>query len=74
MLKIVNRTKFARNVFKVGLLISALATYSLPAHGATAQYEYDVRGRLIKVTWSSGKVVTYTYDAAGNRTTVVLTP
>ncbi len=31
-------------------------------------YEYDVLNRLTKVTYPNGAVVTYTYDALGNRT------
>jgi YD repeat-containing protein len=33
----------------------------------TTSYEYDVRGRLVKVTQGSA-IVRYSYDAAGNRT------
>lgn len=33
----------------------------------SATYAYDGRGRLASVTYSDGKTVTYTYDAAGNR-------
>jgi YD repeat-containing protein len=33
-------------------------------------YEYDERGRLIKITYEDGKTVTYTYDAVGNRLTL----
>jgi YD repeat-containing protein len=35
--------------------------------------EYDVLGRLTKVTYGDGSYVTYAYDAAGNRTTVTAT-
>lgn len=37
----------------------------------TAQYSYDALGRLIRVELSDGTLITYTYDAAGNRTQVV---
>ena len=33
----------------------------------TTKYEYDAMNRLAKVTYGSGIVVTYTYDALGNR-------
>jgi YD repeat-containing protein len=36
-------------------------------------YTYDSRGRLNTVTFQNGTVVTYSYDACGNRTSVVTT-
>ncbi|MBO9709878.1 MAG: RHS repeat protein [Caulobacter sp.] len=40
------------------------------ASAATVKYGYDALGRLVTVDYGDGKVVTYTYDAAGNRTSV----
>lgn len=37
----------------------------------SATYEYDSRGRLKKITYNNGTTVQYSYDAAGNRTSVV---
>lgn len=34
-------------------------------------YSYDTLGRLQQVSYPSGKSITYSYDAAGNRTSVV---
>lgn len=34
---------------------------------------YDSLGRIYIITYLSGKTITYTYDAAGNRTSVVST-
>ncbi|MCC6271044.1 MAG: RHS repeat protein, partial [Microbacteriaceae bacterium] len=34
---------------------------------------YDSRGRLQTVTFQNGTTVTYSYDATGNRTSVVTT-
>jgi YD repeat-containing protein len=34
---------------------------------------YDSRGRIHIITYLSGKTITYTYDASGNRTAVVST-
>lgn len=42
------------------------------AHADT--YTYDALGRLATVTRPNGAVVTYAYDAAGNRTSVVSAP
>ncbi len=39
----------------------------------TATYTYDSLGRLKTVTFTNGTVITYNYDAAGNRTSVVTT-
>jgi hypothetical protein len=52
----------------------ALASASEPARAETVQYTYDALGRMVTVTYSSGAVVTYTYDDAGNRLEVVQTP
>jgi YD repeat-containing protein len=42
----------------------------ITAASAGITYEYDNAGRLRKVTYDDGMVVTYGLDAAGNRTTV----
>lgn len=53
-----------------GLLLVASASVVL---AGSAVYTYDTLGRLSKVTYGNGVVVTYTYDAAGNRTAQVIT-
>ena len=37
----------------------------------TATYTYDNLGRLKTITYTNGTVITFNYDSAGNRTSVV---
>jgi YD repeat-containing protein len=46
---------------------------SAPAYAGSVTYTYDVLGRLATATYSTGAVITYSYDATGNRTSVVTT-
>lgn len=52
----------------VCIMALMLATLQAFAQSKT-KYEYDELNRLTKVTYSSGAVVTYTYDDLGNRKT-----
>lgn len=54
----------------VGLAASLIA---LPALAGSVSYAYDALGRLKSATYSNGVVITYSYDAAGNRTAQVTT-
>jgi len=51
--------------FTVGLV-------GFSAQAGTIAYTYDALGRLATVTYSDGTVITYSYDAAGNRTAYVV--
>lgn len=67
-----------RNGLMTGLLAGAVAAAVTvaavaPAQAGSATYSYDSLGRLVKVVYSNGAVITYTYDAAGNRTAAVVT-
>lgn len=56
------------------LLVATLAALAASAAFAgSVTYAYDNLGRLAKATYSNGTVITYTYDAAGNRSAVVVT-
>lgn len=41
---------------------------AVAASAAAMQYQYDSLNRLTRVVYDDGKVVTYSYDAVGNRT------
>ena len=60
----------ARSALRVLLLIALVGGTSAVAFADTVNYEYDALGRLKKVTHSDGSVVSYSLDAAGNRTEV----
>ncbi|PTR05346.1 YD repeat-containing protein [Nitrosospira sp. Nsp5] len=63
------RFRFRGLVF-LGLVATAM---SGPALAASVVYTYDALGRLSKATYSTGAIITYAYDAAGNRTSAVTT-
>lgn len=52
---------------------AGIALFACAAYAGSATNTYDSLGRLTKVTYSNGVVVTYVYDAAGNRTSYVVT-
>ncbi len=64
--------------FSKSLAVATLASIVLAMAGGalagTTTYKYDAKGRLIEVDYPNGTVVTYTYDAAGNRTQTTKTP
>jgi YD repeat-containing protein len=45
-----------------------LAAVSIASAADSATYVYDLRGRLVTVTYVNGTTITYTYDVDGNRT------
>jgi YD repeat-containing protein len=60
-----------------GLIAISCALLALGAPAAvfadSVSYTYDVFGRVLTATYSTGVTVTYAYDAAGNRTSKVIT-
>lgn len=60
----------ARAALACTLALLAAAS-AVPSHAGSAAHTYDSLGRLTRVTYSNGTVITYTYDAAGNRSSVV---
>lgn len=49
-----------------------MLTWTGIAWAGSATYTYDALGRLSSVTYGSGVTITYVYDAAGNRTSYVV--
>jgi hypothetical protein len=62
--------KQSRHYLLVGLLGAILMG---PVQAGSVAYSYDSLGRLSKAAYSNGVVITYSYDAAGNRTAQVTT-
>lgn len=58
--------------WRLALLAGALALAGAATAGS-ASHTYDSLGRLSQVTYSNGVVISYVYDAAGNRTSYVVT-
>jgi len=54
------------------VVLSSTLGWSSVCLAESANYTYDALGRLKTVVWSSGRTVTYTYDANGNRTVKVI--
>ena len=48
-------------------ILVVVVTCMVTASASTVSYTYDDKGRLWKVSYASGEVIEYTYDAAGNR-------
>lgn len=45
----------------------------LPSQAGNATYKYDTLGRLSEIHYGTGVVLKYGYDAAGNRSTELVT-
>lgn len=65
------RFRIGRILSQISLLLIAMA--SVPAWAGSVSYTYDSLGRVTQITYSTGVVITYTYDASGNRVNYVIT-
>ena len=71
-----NSHGLARTLKRTALFIGTALLCASLASGAVADggvtYTYDALGRVITATYANGTVVTFSYDAAGNRTALVV--
>ena len=70
----VARTRRKPVLHRVCMGVLALAGFA--AHAGSVNYTYDPLGRLATVVYSNGTSITtmtYSYDAAGNRSSVATT-
>ena|GEM_PF-1569560 len=58
------RRRFFAGLFLVGLMG--------PAWAGSVTYTYDTLGRITQAAYSTGVVIAYVYDAAGNRSSYVI--
>lgn len=65
-------SRIARSLI-LGFALAMLGWVLPPSTEAATQYKYDAQGRLIAVIYDNGDRITYSYDKAGNRTSVVTT-
>lgn len=63
-------TASRRSLLLFSVCVGAGLGFALPAKSESVTYTYDDLGRVSTVTYGNGQVVTYVYDAAGNRTTL----
>ncbi len=56
----------------IALVAIALEPGSAQAANGSAVYTYDALGRITSVSYDTGVIVMYTYDANGNRLTQVI--
>ena len=70
--QIIKRTPATGVAFRF-LTVATLLGLSVSVFAGSISYTYDALGRVKTATYSNGVVVTYTYDAAGNRVSQITT-
>lgn len=55
------------------LTVAAILGLSAAVFAGSVSYTYDALGRIKTATYSNGVIITYTYDAAGNRVSQITT-
>lgn len=55
-----------------GLAVVAAFSSITPATAGTVKYHYDALGRVVRADFPNGMSILYLYDAAGNRTEVLV--
>ncbi|MDQ0612254.1 hypothetical protein QFZ83_006425 [Variovorax sp. W1I1] len=66
----------ARTLLRGLVVACTLVLSSLPSYAGSVSYTYDALGRMATAVYNNGTTsttITYSYDAAGNRTSVATT-
>src|SRR3990170_746538 len=70
--KLIGRLKCIRLLFLLAFIL--FYAPGIETHAATVIYTYDALNRLTTVDYGNGGTISYAYDAAGNRLSLVSTP
>ncbi|MDF0678248.1 MAG: RHS repeat protein [Nitrosomonas sp.] len=70
--QIIKRTPATGVAFRF-LTVATLLGLSVSVFAGSVSYTYDALGRVKTTTYSNGVIITYTYDAAGNRVSQITT-
>lgn len=69
-------TQLVVRVCSLVLAASSFLLFGMVSHAGSVSFTYDALGRIASAVYSDGTLtttITYSYDAAGNRTSVVTT-
>ena len=68
-----SRTPYCTKLSICSAIAFVALLHTSPVLAASVAYQYDALGRIKTATYDNGVVITYYYDAAGNRTSQVVT-
>lgn len=71
MVRLRYAVKITGLIFAILLLCTGGSSQVLAGNGS-AIYTYDALGRILTMTYDTGVIVIYTYDANGNRTQQII--
>lgn len=67
------RSRLVNSISAIFVFLMLLAATG-PIIAGSVSYEYDALGRLERIVYDDGTVIEFVYDAAGNRTSRIVTP